>query len=301
MEMVSTIPAEVRRLPAELRSLHVDAGLLRSLSADIPGEFHCLNPSVAVHEGELWATVRVQFKKVPKSRNVIGRIDDGWQIRDARWMRDSAPGPRNDRAHCLGFEDCRLFSWGGRLAACATVCDRIPGDPFSKLAVLELSDVGDVVNVHVQGSRRQEKNWMPFVHGGRLKFVYSFDPFVLMEYDTYTHRVRPAASEIVVPASTIRGSSPLVPYGDGFISIVHTVHTPSPRMSKRVYLHRMAVYDAEGRPVRTSEPFYFERLGLEFCAGLAPWRDSFVLSYGLDDREPKLAIVNKAVVARMIA
>jgi len=300
MHRVPGVPEHARQLPADIRTLTVDPGLLRAMSKDIQGEFFCLNPSVAVHQGQLLASVRVQFRSVPHSRGVIGRIDDDWQLKDARWMRDYDGRPKNPNGRCLGFEDCRLFSWNGRLAACATVCDRVPNDPYQKLAVLEISDAGDVMHVHVQPSRRQEKNWMPLVQDDKLKFVYSFDPYVIVEYDATHHRVHPSATDLPMPASTIRGGSQLVPYGDGYLAVVHTVHAPQVPRAKNVYMHQLALFDRDARPVRRSEPFYFEHHGLEFCAGLALWRDTVVLSYGVSDRYPKLALVNKAVVERMV-
>ena len=300
MQIISGVP-EAKRLPADIRGLDVDPALLRTMSKDIRGEFFCLNPSVAIHQGELRTVVRMQFRTVSRSRNIIGRIDGDWQLTGAKWMRDCDRQPKNSLARCLGFEDCRLFSWNDRLGACATVCDRVPGDPFAKIGVLDLSDAGDVTHVHVQESRRLEKNWMPFVQDGNLKFVYSVDPHVLVQYDRDSHRVQPSAADIDVPdSSTIRGGSQLVPYAGGYLAVVHTVHAAHNPYAKHVYLHQLVLFDSEARPIRRSEPFYFEHHGLEFCAGLALWRDGFVLSYGMDDRYPRLALVNRGTVERMV-
>jgi hypothetical protein len=287
---------DARPLPASRHTLRVDPNVLRAITAGIPGAYYCLNPSVAVHDGQLLATIRVQFLAVPHDRAILGAIDDAWQIRGGRWMRDLSGGPLVDGRRRLGFEDLRLISWRGKLFATATVCD-----PSPKIAVLDVNNDGDISAVHVQRSPRDEKNWMPLVVGDQLRFVYSTEPSILLDYDGEAHEVRPAPGDVILPLSLTRGSSQLVPFEGGYVAVVHTVHEPPLRWQKNVYLHRFARFDAEGRLVRTSAPFFFDHQGIEFCAGLAEWRDGFVLGYGLDDREARLAVVNKGTVRRMLS
>ena len=293
------LPEDATAIPAVHHTLHVPPDVLRIVSQDIRGERYCLNPSIAVHRGALWATVRVQFRAVPHSRAVLGVIDDRWSLTQARWMRDMSSATRHMGAHCIGFEDCRLFSWRGRLFASATVCDRVANDPTAKLAVLDINDEGNVSAVHTQRSRRQEKNWMPFVQGDRLRFIYSYDPCTVLDYDPDAHEVRPAVDG-VPPGVALRGSSQLIPYGQGYLGVVHSVHAPSRPRGKNVYMHRFARFDRHLHTLGTSPPFFFEHHGIEFCAGLAEWGGAFVLAYGFDNREPRLAVIHKSVVGRMV-
>ncbi len=117
------------------------------------------------------------------------------------------------------------------------------------------------------------------------------------------------------PAGHIRGGSQLVEYDDGYIAVVHEVFhppyvdvgwnpllggfppkAPGGQKSQVVYLHRFAVFDRDLMSVRLGRHFYFNRVGIEFCAGLTRWRGRLVVSYGVTDNEAWLIQVSKAAV-----
>jgi hypothetical protein len=295
------LPAGLAALRAERRILHAGTGAVAETTRDVRGPYFCHNPSVTVHAGQLWAVIRVRFATVPMSRNILGRLDDNLGFVDGRWMRDKTGAPRQSHAMCRGFEDCRLFSWRGRLMACATACDLVAGDGGPKLAVLTLDDHGSITQVHVQHSSKHEKNWMPLVDGDRLRFVYSVDPSVVLDYDEQTRRVHPPASECPAPVpSALRGGSQLVAYGDGFVAVTHQVHAaPNPR-SPNVYVHRFVQFDKDARPTRRSAPFFFQHHGLEFCAGLVEHQGRYLLAYGAADKEAHVAVVARDVVEELL-
>jgi len=221
-----------------------------------------------------------------KTYNFLGHVSDAWELSAAREVKDVSPGIHNP----FGYEDCRLFGLSGRLYASATILDG-----HATMVVLELSEEGDVTGVHAQKSDRHEKNWMPVTDGGHLWFVYSVEPLIVLRYDNPTHLVKPNVSGIAGRGGVIRGSSQLQPYANGFIAVVHQVH-----QSPTTYLHRIVRFDRFLQVVRMSEPFYFIRRGIEFCAGLVHWRGAWVMSFGLADNEAYLAVVEDGVVDRMV-
>ena len=290
------------RLPASLYALRVDMTLMRPTLLGVNGMPH--NPSIVVHDGRLHAVVRVLFFSERTSHNVIGHINDDWQLAGSRLMVDRAGGDRNRLGMSRGFEDCRLVSWKFKLFATATACDLVRDDPKPKIAVLDLDEAGDVVRARVQPSHRHEKNWMPVVDGERLRFVYSVMPPVVLDFDDDTGLVSPSACDVDMTTSVVRGGSQLIAYGGGYIAVVHEVHRERAERGRGkdayTYLHRFALFDRDVRLVRMSEPFYFRDRGIEFCAGLAEWRGSFVMSFGSADREACLAVVHRDIVQRMI-
>ena len=295
----SGVPA--RQLPASLYPLQVDMTLLRPGGLGVNGMPH--NPSIVVHDGRLLAIVRVLFLPQRASLTRIGHVDDEWHMVDQHLVLDLTGGPRNRHGMTHGFEDCRLVSWKSRLIASATTCDRILGDPRPKIALLDFDDTRNVAAAHVQPSRRHEKNWMPVVDADRLRFVYSADPLILLDYDETARLVRPSPCDVALRSCAIRGSSQLVPYDGGYLAVVHEVRnerTHAREKDKFAYYHRLALFDREARLVRTSDPFYFRDIGIEFCAGLAEWRSQFVLSFGVADREAWLAVLHRDVVKRML-
>jgi len=301
MLTVHVSTASPRQLPASLHPLHVDMTLMRSAGHGVSGMAH--NPSVTVHDGRLLAVVRVLFLSQRTTHNITGHIDDGWRFGNQRLSVDLTGGPRNHNAMTRGYEDWRLISWKSRLFASATTCDRVPGDPRPKIAVLDLDNNCNVVRARVQPSGRHEKNWMPVVDGEDLRFVYSAEPRIILDFSEATGLVVPSACDVDLQSSIIRGGSQLVPYEDGYLAVVHEVHheRAQPHGNGRyVYYHRLARFDRGLHVLRMSEPFYFRGLGIEFCAGLAEWKEHFVLSFGIEDREAYLAVVHRDVVQRMV-
>ncbi len=60
-------------------------------------------------------------------------------------------------------------------------------------------------------------------------------------------------------------------------------------------------FNRELQVVNLGEPFHFRQVGIEFCAGLARWRDQWVLSFGVADKEIHLGLVGDDVVREMVA
>ena len=83
----------------------------------------------------------------------------------------------------------------------------------------------------------------------------------------------------------------------GWIFVVHDVAFPG---SGRFYLHRFVFLDEQLRLVSMSDLFFFERLGIEFCAGLARVDGKLVASYAVNDGSAKLAIFEWEAVRKVL-
>lgn len=272
-----------------------------------PGE-SVYNPSLAVRDGRLLASVRVE--RAGKNRTVLVEIDlnDG-TLKSPHNVHDYAPGAH---LRARGFEDVRLFtrargSNGGNgsgaetLHAVATVAL-----PRPHIAILDFDDKGDVRGAYVQDSPRDERNWMPLVTGRELRFIYALEPTTtIVLYDDRTHVVRPAPGDIAAPGGTLRGGAQVIPYkGSNFLAIVHHVHW---RDGTLVYWHRFVELDRFLQIRRKSPPWCFgdperhlNKEGVEFVAGVVVWGGEFVLSFGHADRTAHLARVAPDEIERLL-
>lgn len=85
-------------------------------------------------------------------------------------------------------------------------------------------------------------------------------------------------------------------YDDGgWLAVCHE-RWNMPRANRRYYMHRFVRFNAALTAMTLGPLFFFEELGIEFCAGIARWQGKIVLSYGFQDRVPRLATVNDDVV-----
>lgn len=288
-------PTDVGRIAAEHAQLVVDARVMAAAGADSPMPH---NPTIAVHEAQLVVAVRVLTGGVSITRNFLGVLNPRtWALEDQREMRDLVQTPaRYPHVRSYGYEDLRLFVRHGRLWASCTVADRTPNDDKAKIAVLELDTLGNVVACHVQPSDRHEKNWMPVVTDGELRFVYGIEPTsIVVRYDDARREVWPEASRLPSTAATIRGGSQLLPWRDGHLAVVHQVHTGP------VYLHRFVFFDRLLQVQRIGRPWFFREQSIEFCAGMALHGTEVLLTYGARDREAWLARAPLEEIERLLA
>jgi hypothetical protein len=286
--------------------------------APLEGQYHRIavleergaqhNPTVWVSStGELCAVVRVLREN--KTINYVVRIDDAWNVIDAK--------PLLSREPAGSLEDLRVFSWRGELWAIAAMHNGATPPVAIRQALLELSpDASEVLHAHVQPSVRHEKNWMPCVEGDVLRLVYSTEPLVVLTVEG--RRATPNAALVPQSTSHVRGGTQLVPWRDGYLALVHEVHRP-PLIEKGhnallssfwppavkdpvsgdapvVYLHRFALFDKKLEAVELSDPFYFRNLGVEFASGLTWFDDKLVAAFGVADKEAWLVEITTETV-----
>jgi hypothetical protein len=90
----------------------------------------------------------------------------------------------------------------------------------------------------------------------------------------------------------LRGGSQVIPHDDGWLCLTHEVAW----RPERVYLHRFVKFTKDFHVEAISDPFYFQHVGIEFCAGLARDAERLVASYGVNDASAHLAFFDPARV-----
>jgi hypothetical protein len=106
---------------------------------------------------------------------------------------------------------------------------------------------------------------------------------------------------INIAADAISGSSQVIPFKCGFLSVVHEARQ-HPHTGKRYYQHRFVWYDKSKTMQRITKPFYFHDKVIEFVAGVAwhPNGKSIMISYGREDKEAWIATVDANELSEFI-
>lgn len=181
-----------------------------------------------------------------------------------------------DRPHIwdfVGNEDVRLAVWDNKLYETYIIRDdNKTGVSRVHYSELDPETMEEKTNVRLPGRNNDtsycEKNWMP-VADRPFTFISEADPEhkFLKEFDM------------------MRGSSQLVPYKDGYVSVVHTCqmwYSPNGRKSAR-YLHAFAYFDNELKLKKISRLFSFMNRPVEFCCGLTRKGENFYITFSLQD------------------
>lgn len=257
------------------------------------------NPTMINHDGRLLAIVRSSNYRIDggsyvmpdsdagviRTKNVLVHLADDLSVQSAAFI----VGPQYEKTDYPvdGLEDCRLRDTGAGIGVSATVRNVAPYDGRCRIATasldVELAAFSDLRVLALSVSQEHEKNWMPCGAGwvyacSANGHILTVDPDPDMT-DGWQMRQRGKSPPI---ATEFRGGSQLVPYGGGWLCVVHEVaHTP-----QRVYLHRFAWFDNAMNLRRVSPAFCFrEPMAIEFAAGLVVMDERVLVSFGVRDAE----------------
>jgi glycosyltransferase involved in cell wall biosynthesis len=183
-----------------------------------------------------------------------------------------------------GYEDIRLFVWDGFLYGSACVRERNPGGMCEQYLVPMEGGPARLVPGPDKG--RHEKNWMPFIEGDQLRFMYDLCTVV-----DYEGNVKSRMQHSLFDLSHLRGGSQLIPFYDGWLALVHEAWIND---NKRCYWHRFVWFDMCMNPVYVGLPFVFHDKVIEFAAGMCwhPDGKRIVISYGREDKAAWIATVD---------
>lgn len=218
------------------------------------------------------------------SQNYVAEVSDDLECLRADLVEDRHSRARND---CLdGIIDLRIFAWRGEIFAAGAGCnyrsylEKKTPLPNHTMVLGKLSNNKlDIITAFNSG-RPTEKNWMPWVMGDELYFVYSSDPLVILHYDGQKNSLKDVSGKADGRLSHCRGGSNMIPFGDNFLGIVHTKNVTD---GKLIYRHRAVVASRDFAALKVSQDFSFENENIEFCAGLAIKNDNVYFSYGVFD------------------
>ena len=159
-----------------------------------------------------------------------------------------------------GFEDSRIFWWDDDLWTISTVRE-LNSEGWCEQVLAPASFDGSRTNWKkiLLKERHHEKNWMPWVRNGDLRFVYRLGTLV------------DANGEIIeqhnpgLDVSAISGGSQVVEIDERtWLAVVHEART-IPGRSTRYYQHRFVSFFPHGRVDRISAPFFFHDRQIEFA------------------------------------
>ena len=235
------------------------------------------------------------------TRNFLLRLEDDLNIRSASEILPPADMPEPSWTLAQGFEDLRPFAWRDALWCIACVrqlskegwCEQVLARIDQRPA--GASQIAGWRVLRPEGSQRHEKNWMPCVDGDALRFVYLCDPTRVVDDQAR------AVAETVPPieADQFRGGSQLISFNGGWLALVHETRV---RDKQRHYRHRFVWFDEGARLRGVSRPFFFQKRGVEFAAGLAwhPDGKRLVVTYGVDGSEAWIATIDADDVRRVL-
>jgi hypothetical protein len=258
--------------------------------------------AIAVREVSYFVDRRGRYVKLvdpPTSRTWLGSFD-------AVSLRSSGLEPLAEQTpDSWVLEDPRLFETPAGLGGLWAVRDYTTGRYEVKMAVGEITD-SRIKNVRIIESPHQanlEKNWMPFIDGGELNFIYRADSAERYTFRNDLLHFHSAREDRWDELRGQSGSSQLIPWKSGWLCVTHA-HTvlslPFRIAAWRFYRHYFVYFSPDFSTVTVSNPFNFLRRGIEFCSGLAVTPEGIFIGFGARDRTAHVACVDETLVERAL-
>lgn len=244
-----------------------------------------------------------KYNNLIENKNVLAELDDVY-LKPLYYKEIEETLPlKTVETFSKGLEDIRLYEYQGKVKYIATTagyseCKKsrmIVGDyDVENAAICD----GIVIQPPVSNADSWcEKNWIPIVRDNKIilgdgsimdeqeeLFIYKWYPMEIGKIDYETKQLKIVHKyNIEFPLfSKIRGSTLFCETAAGLIGVVHfsEEHTP------RHYYHMLVLLEKDTYiPLRYTETFCFEKLGVEFCIGFTIESVGKPLSV-CKDREP---------------
>jgi len=293
----------------------------KRIVVDIPSNYHPHNLSVAQTDLGILALVRTVNYTLSRflqritvaggpssvdSENWVVHFDRDMNIKSTEKLdegnfRKAIPEAKN------GLEDPRIFIFDKQIYAiwsASNVRSKDWTDVRNTMVIgrIEGHKITGLCLVSSPHGQRREKNWMPFVRDGNIEIVYDaarMETYALpLPHDmTQPSRIEPRATGILHEGAEelagFCGSSQLIEWENGYVFVVHfacrKLRSASVKFMPFYYLSQLVHVDRDMRPLSMSRPFFFEKKGTEFCAGLIVDANHATFSYSIDDRVSVIA------------
>lgn len=276
------------------------------LPGKIPGYTPC-NTSLLRHKGELlYQTRYVSYSKHLTDRkfnpymfttNQHNYDDNGLGYFNSKNVRYNW-NETTEIVYCeglltpfRGFEDVRLVEWGGELYSYGT-----RPDLYYDKYVMCLYKGDECCVMRSPFDCNIEKNWMAVPDHPR-RFIYGFKGNTVIYIDVNESgdvvNLQSVKQKVNKTLSGIRGSTPLIEYKGGYLTMVHKQIYED---NKSWYRHAFIYFDKNFKILQMSKWFFFHNPLCEFCIGMIVDDGVLKMTYSQFDAFPSEMCLDLGVV-----
>jgi hypothetical protein len=211
--------------------------------------------------------------------------------------------PNGSCCSIIGLEDIRLYEYNNKIRFIATNRNYAPINKNRMMIGDYNIETLKYDNCKMIGSPNDsiyEKNWIPIVTNKIENtsnmveyFIYSWCPMDICKINPETNElvsVKKYYNTITAPNfNRVRGSSVFIDIGECLLGVVHFSDDNVPRN----YYHMLVALNKTTLcPIKYSQPFCFQHIGIEFCIGFWKQDNNYLFWASKIDRNPCMIKIN---------
>ena len=243
------------------------------------------------------------------TNNILCKLDENFNI-NYNSVIDTIFLDENPLWEFVGLEDGRLIEWDNKLYLSGVRRDTTPNG----IGRMELSELAFKKDKVIEKSRLRipapgadnsycEKNWMPV-----LDRPYTYVKWTNATEVVEVNPIEKTCKTIILSKEKnlntrdLRGGSQVIPMGDKYLAIVHEVNLFNSEAGRKnaVYTHRFVVWNKDFEIIEVSDSFSFMNAKIEFCCGMAEYKDKLLITVGLQDNAAYLLGMPKNILGKFL-
>lgn len=227
------------------------------------------------------------------SKNMFSILNDNLEPIHFIEMNENNIGLPSNKCYFNGLEDIRLYSVGDTLKFIATNINYSPTG-YNRMMIgeydIENHSYKNCIIAKPPYHTVCEKNWIPLIKNEKEYFIYKWSPLEIGRLNTKNELEIEIRHDIISPwFHKVRGSTLFIDNGEHLVGLVHFSEETTPRR----YYHMLVSLDKDTfKPLKYSEIFCFQHLGIEFCIGFTIKNDEYVFWISQMDREPLMISIS---------
>jgi hypothetical protein len=244
-----------------------------------------------------------------RTTNYIAELNDDLDIVHYAKIDTSKFDTYEPQWEFVGLEDVRLVEWNDKLYGIGVRRD-LDKIGTGRMEISELqfdgANVKEVFRYRIPGQLPDKeycmKNCTP-VLDKPFHLLKWTNPTALMKFDISGKETQVFETSPHIPLmNDLRGGSQIIPYKDGYLSILHETELYNSEQGRKnaTYRHRFVVWDKDFKLQKISKLFSFLNMKIEFCCGMTEYKDDYLISFGAQDNTAYILKVSKSLVEDFI-
>jgi hypothetical protein len=241
--------------------------------------------------------------------NHIAELDENLDIVHYSKIDTSKFDTYDPQWEFVGLEDVRLIEWNDKLYGIGVRRDLDTiGTGRMELSEFQFDggNVREVSRYRIPGPPPDDeycmKNCTP-IEGKPFHLLKWTNLTAIMKFNPNGEKTEVYTTNEYTPGyNDMRGGSQVIEYNGGYLTLIHETDLYNSEQGKKnaTYRHRFVTWDKDFKNQKFSKLFSFLNMKIEFCCGLAQYKDDFLITFGAQDNAAYILRVSKSFVEDFI-